>query len=227
MATAARLLAPDSRSAVLAELPAAIAGDDGAARRFARAWHALVVELLADRPEAPSTAADVLDHVALTAPFLPGGPLRALVSAAAGIIPSMTGSAPAIAPLELPDTLEYRRFARAVLRELSGTGSGLERVMATWQLSITDVARLFGVARQAVQQWLDDGVPPARQVKLLAILRMAELLERNLQPERISAIVRTTARTYGARSILEAIADNDQAAVLESIERSFDWSSSA
>jgi hypothetical protein len=227
MATATRLLDPDTRDAVLAELPAAIAGDDAAARRYARAWHALVEELLADRPGVSSTAADILDHVAITAPFSPRGPLQALVSATAGIIPSMTGSFPATAPFELPDPLDYQRFARVVLRELSGAGTGLERVMAAWQLSISDVARLFGVARQAVQQWLDVGVPPARQVKLVAILRTAELLERNLQAERIAAVVRTPARAYGGRSILEATAADDHAAVLASVERSFDWSSTA
>ena len=54
--------------------------------------------------------------------------------------------------------------------------------MAGWQLSVSDVARLFGVTRQAVQQWLEDGVPAARQPKLLQILRIGDLLERNLQP---------------------------------------------
>lgn len=225
MATAARLLTSNTRDVVLAELPAAITGDEVAARRYARAWHELVEELLADRPGVSSAAADVLDHVALTAPFLPGGPIRALVSAAAAIIPSMTGTSRAASPLELPDTLDYHRFARAVLRELSGAGTGLERVMAAWQLSVTDVGRLFGVARQAVQQWLDDGVPPARQVKLLAMLRVAELLERNLQPERIPAVVRAPARTYGGRSMLEAITADEHEAVLASAERSFDWSS--
>ena len=56
---------------------------------------------------------------------------------------------------------------------------------------------------------------------------MAELLERNLQPERIPAVVRTPARAYGGRSILEAIAADDHDAVLASVERSFDWSSTA
>lgn len=227
MATAGRLLDSNARDAVLAELPAAVAGDEAAARRYARAWHTLVVELVADRLGAPPAAVGVLDHVALTAPFSPGGPLRALVSAAASIIPSMTVSTPATAPIELPDTLDYRRFARVVLRELSGSGTGLERVMAAWQLSVTDLARVFGVARQAVQQWLNSGVPPARQVKLLAVLRVAELLERNLQPDRIPAVVRTSARSYGGRSILEAIAAGDHDAVLASVERSFDWSATA
>ena len=224
MATAARLLVP-ARDAVRSELPAAIAGDEAAARRYARAWHALVTEVLADHPDAPPTAADVLDHVALTAPFFRGGPSRALMSAAAAIIPSMTATSSATPPLELPSTLDYQRFVRVVLRELSGAGTGLERVMAAWQLSITETAGLFGVARQAVQQWLRDGLPPGRQVKLLAVLRIAELLERNLQPDRIPAIVRIPATAYGGRSILEAIADDDHDAVLASVERSFEWSS--
>jgi hypothetical protein len=104
MAIVTHTSASDAQSAVLADLPAALAGDEAAARRYARAWHALVRELLVGRAEAPSAAADVLDHLALTAPFAPEGPLRALMSAAGGIIPAMTGSVPATAP-SVPDTL--------------------------------------------------------------------------------------------------------------------------
>ena len=68
----------------------------------------------------------------------------------------------------MPAPIHYERFTHAVLDELSGRGSELARLMAGWQLSISDVARLFGVTRQAVQQWLEDGVPAARQPKLLA-----------------------------------------------------------
>ena len=224
MTTAA--IATDTRQ-VLAELPAALSGDEAAARRYARAWHELVRELLASRPNAPAAAADVLDLVALTAPFAAGGPLRALMSAASGILPSKSRSAPPTVPLEIPDTLDYQRFARVVLQELSGAGTGLERVMAAWQLSVTDVARLFGVARQAVQQWLGQGVPPARQPKLTALLRLAELLERNLRPERIPAIVRAPADAYGGRSILQTIADDKHDSLLDVVERSFDWSATA
>ncbi len=149
------------------------------------------------------------------------------MSAAAAIIPAMTISFPVTPAMQLPDSLDYQRFARVVLRELSGAGTGLERVMVSWKLSVTDVARLFGVARQAVQQWLEVGMPPARQVKLLAMLRLGELLESNLQPERIPAVVRAPAKAYRGRSILEAIAADDHDAVLESVERSFDWSSTA
>jgi hypothetical protein len=219
------IIATDAHHAVLDELPAALSGDDAAARRYARAWHELVLEVLATRPGAPPAAADVLDHVALTAPFATGGPVRALMSAASGIMPSMARSAPPTVRLALPDVLDYQRFARAVLQELSSTGTGIERIMAAWQLTVTDVARLFGVARQAVQQWLGQGVPPARQAKLTAVLRLVELLERNLQPGRIPAIVRAPADAYGGRSILQTIAADEHERLLDTIERSFDWSS--
>lgn len=227
MAIATRASVSDAQSAVLADLLAALGGDEAAARRYARAWQALVRDLLAGCAGAPSAAANVLDHLALTAPFAPGGPLRALMSAAGGIIPAMTGSVPATAPLQLPDTLDYQRFCRTVLQELSGAGTGLEHLMAAWQLSVADVARLFGVARQAVQQWLSGGVPAARQPKLATVQRIADLLERNLQPDRIPAVVRTPADEYGGRSMLRAIGDDDHDELLASVERSFDWSATA
>ena len=69
-------------------LPKALRGDAAAARRYARAWRGLVRTLLASYDSA-AAAADVLDHVALTAPFHPDGPIQALLSAAAGIIQGM------------------------------------------------------------------------------------------------------------------------------------------
>jgi hypothetical protein len=212
--------------AILSPLADAISGDEAAARRYARAWRRLVRDLV-DESTAPEATVDVLDHLALTAPFAPGGPVAALVSAAGGIIEDVPLSPPRTDPATLPDPLAYQRFSRVVLLELSGAGTGLERLMAAWQLSITDVARLFGVARQAVQQWLDDGAPAARQSKLATILRIADLLDRNLLPERVPGIVRTPAPAYGDRSILQAIAADDHDAVHEAVARSFDWASTA
>jgi transcriptional regulator with XRE-family HTH domain len=99
--------------------------------------------------------------------------------------------------------------------------------MTGWQLSVSDVARLFGVTRQAVQQWLEGGVPPARQPTLLQILRIADLLQGNLQSSRIPAVVRSDAAAYGGRSMLELIADGRHDELLGSVERSFDWASTA
>jgi transcriptional regulator with XRE-family HTH domain len=207
-------------------LPRALHGEAAAARRYVKAWRGLVRALLASH-DAAAAAADVLDHLALTAPFHPDGPINALLSAATGIISGMRPSAVSSPPAPLPAPLEYERFAVAVLHELSGPGSDLARLMAGWELSISDVARLFGVSRQAVQQWLDGGVPAARQPKLLQILRIGDLLERNLEPLRIPAVVRSDAGAYGGRSMLEMIADDRYDELLESVERSFDWASTA
>jgi transcriptional regulator with XRE-family HTH domain len=179
-------------------------------------------------PRAPASAADVLDHLALTAPFNPDGPLRALVSVASGIIPGMdVPTMSRMAPKALPGSVDYQRFARVVLAELSGAGTGIERVMAAWGLTVTDVARLFGVRRQAVQQWLDEGVPGARQPKLHTIREIADLLKRNLLPERIPGIVRAPSEAYDGRSMLELIAMDRQDELLDSVRRSFDWAWSA
>jgi len=207
-------------------LPRALRGEAAAARRYAKAWRGLVQALLASH-DAGAAAGDVLDHLALTAPFHPDGPINALLSAAAGIISGMRPSAISSHPAPLPAPVEYERFALAVLQELSGSGSDLARLMAGWQLSVSDVARLFGVTRQAVQQWLDDGVPGARQPKALQILRIADLLERNLERPRIPAVVRSDAGAYGGRSMLEMIAEDRHDELLESVERSFDWASTA
>ena len=229
MATAARTrLDPEVASEVERRLEAALAGDERAARRYARAWHQLVRTICSDHPGAPASAVDVLDHLALTAPFDPAGPIGALVSVAAGIMPGMDVSTiPRTARKALPASVDYQRFARVVLAELSGAGTGLERLMAAWGLTVTDVARLFGVRRQAVQQWLDERVPGARQPKLHTILETADLLERNLLPERIPGIVRAPSEAYGGRPMLELIAKDHQDELLESVRRSFDWAWSA
>lgn len=207
-------------------LPKALRGEAAAARRYARAWRGLVRWLLASH-DAAAAAADVLDHVALTAPFHPDGPIQALLSAAAGIIQGLRSSSISSPPAPLPSPTHYERFTLVVLDELAGGGSELARVMAGWHLSVSDVARSFAVTRQAVQQWLEDGVPAARQPKLLQIVRIADLLERNLQPSRIPAVVRSDAAAFGGRSMLELIAEDRQDELLASVERSFDWASTA
>jgi hypothetical protein len=206
-------------------LPRAVRGDAAAARRYARAWSGLVRALLEDH--GGGAAARVLDLVALTAPFHPQGPLQALMSAAAGIMPDMRAPSLDSTAARMPGPLAYERFASIVLEELSGAGTGLEHLMASWRLSVADVARLFDVSRQAVQQWLVEGVPPARQPKLLQLQRIADLLERNLRPERIPAVVRSDAEAYAGRSMLASIADDRQDELLASVERSFDWAATA
>lgn len=226
-ATATRLDA-EASAEVRRSLPLALRGDEGGCIAYARAWKRLVADLLASCPDAPDAAVGVLERLALTAPFEPEGPFRALVSVAAGIIPGMeVPTTTRTRPAPPPDPIGLARFTRLVLAELVGAGTGLEALMASWRLSITDVARVFGVRRQAVQQWLAEGVPPGRQPKLLAILGIADLLERNLLPERIPAVVRAPSPADGGASMLEVLAADRHEELLERTRRSFDWAWSA
>ncbi len=209
-------------------IPDALRGDERAARRYARAWRGVVAALLAQHPETPAAAASVLDHLALTAPFDPAGPQHALMSAASGIISGMAPPATPrrVASATLPDPADYQRFSRFVLSELSGAGTGLENLLAAWHMTITEMGTLFGVRRQAVGQWLDDGVPAVRLPKLATMLRLADLLERNLFAERIPAVVRTPSDRWNRATMLDLIAADRHEELLADVARSFDWAAS-
>lgn len=210
-------------------IPDALRGDERAARRYARAWCNLVVALLTEHPEAPAGTAMVLGHHALTAPFDPAGPQHALMSAAAGIISGMAPPAtPHRPPVTMPpDPADYQRFSRYVLSEVSGAGTGLEGLLAAWHMTVTEMGTLFGVRRQAVGQWLDDGVPALRMPKLATMLRVAELLERNLLSERIPAVVRAPSDRWNGATMLDLIVADRHEELLVDVARSFDWAASA
>lgn len=209
-------------------LPAALAGDEDAARRYARAWHQLVLGLVGSRSRSPASAVEVLDRLSLTAPFDPLGPINALMSVAASIIDHM-GQRSSIrsSPVILPVAIDFDGFTRAVLDELSDAGSTLRSLLVSWQVSTAEAARLFSVTRQAMQQWLEGGVPPARQPKVLAVLRIADLLSRNVRPERIPGIVRSPAAGYDGATMLQLIAKDRHQELLDSVARSFDWAATA
>ena len=208
--------------------PAALAGDEDAARRYARAWHRLVLQLAGSASRTPASAVEVLDRLSLTAPFDPLGPIHALMSVASTIIGDMN-QRPSVrsSPVILPASIDFDGFTRAVLDELSGAGSAIRSLLSSWQLSIAEAARLFGVTRQAVQQWLAGDVPAARQPKVLAVVRIADLLSRNIMPERIPGIVRSPAPGYDGATMLQLISQDRHQELLDSVARSFDWAATA
>ena len=209
-------------------LPAALAGDEDAARRYARAWHQVVLQLVGSASRAPASSVEVLDRLALTAPFDPLGPTHALMSVASAIIGDMNRRPSARSSLvTLPASMDFDGFTRAVVDELSGAGSTIRSLLSSWQLSIAEAARLFGVTRQAMQQWLAGDVPPARQPKVLAVVRIGDLLSRNIRPERISGIVRSPAPGYAGATMLQLIAQDRHQELLDSVARSFDWAATA
>lgn len=125
------------------------------------------------------------------------------------------------------DDRSVQEFERVVDRVVDGSVSPLEEVIDSFDLSYTDAGRLFGVTRQAVSQWLVEGIPAYRQAKVTTVAQVASLLRHYLVPERIPGIARKPADAYGGRSMLDMIESDDQLELLELTRHSFDWASTA
>lgn len=137
--------------------------------------------------------------------------------------------APPAKPLRAGDDLAAQRFQLGVRRELSqpDSESPLARLMRLFRLSKSELGRLFGVSRQAVDGWLTIGVPAERQEKLATLLALADLLERKLKSDRIPGIARRNADAYGGQTMLELITADRQDELLALVRDSFTWSQAA
>ncbi len=123
---------------------------------------------------------------------------------------------------------QFTRFSRGVWSELEGPGRPqLEVLMDSFALNKTEVARLFGVRRQAIDQWLSSGVPAHRTEKLASVLATADLLTNKLKAGRVPGVVRRPSDAFGGRSILECIASDRHLEVLDSLHETFDWAATA
>ncbi|MDX6535863.1 MAG: hypothetical protein QOD37_204 [Gaiellales bacterium] len=103
----------------------------------------------------------------------------------------------------------------------------LARALRVLDVSVSEAGRLFGVSRSAVEQWLERGVPAARLSRAANLARIADILERNVKPERIAAVVREPAAAYGGRSLLALVGDGRDEEARALLEQAFDWSRTA
>ncbi len=184
-----------------------------------------------------SIGGSLLDQLALSAPFSQWVTrFGAGRGAALCLVGRLRDAIPGLSPIPagpggLPHwdvgPAAFARFARQVWVELQEQQPLLQRIESVFGLSRTELAGLFEVRRQAVSQWIDDGIPSARRPKALVVAQIADLLERNLLQDRIPAAVRTPARAYGNRSMLDMIADDRHERLLELVRDSFDWATSA
>lgn len=99
----------------------------------------------------------------------------------------------------------------------------LAHVIEVWDLSLTDVAAMFAVSRQAVAKWLDVGIPPDRAPAVADLAATTELLVRYIRRDRIPAVVRRTAPGLGGTSLLELAQRGDTTAVLAGTRAMFQF----
>lgn len=125
------------------------------------------------------------------------------------------------------DEFDIRRFTRLVVQELDGDQPPLLRISEVFDLSATELGRLFGVSRQAAAQWLDEGVPSARQAKAATVAAIADILAQRLKRSRIAGMARRPADAYDGKTMLELIEADQQNRLLESVRGSFDYAAAA
>ena len=184
------------------------------------------------------TSIELLRSFAADAPF---SPWVQLMGPGAGVALDLLARAralvPGVEPLLLPaeaafpriddDPEALLRFRRLVAQALQAEQSDLERAQDVFGLSVTELAGLFGVTRQAASLWLIDGPPSARLSKVASVAAVADILAHRLKPARIAGIVRKPTAAYGGRSMLELIAADEHEWLLESVRRSFDYAATA
>jgi len=246
VASAAEKIAGEAIAEIEHVLPKALAGDRHNVCLYFDAYTNLTAKMLEAvnqvRPnlivffdEAHQVA---LEGEAMQAPF--SGWVRAMgpgKGVALAVVASLRQTIPEAEPLPAPTrkhlpgrSLEDRdlvRFYRLMTDCLERSELPLERVRRVLDLNRTELASLFGVSRQAVERWEAQGVPADRAEKLSAVNAIVDLLEAQLKPDRISAVVRRSASAYGERSILEAIAAGEEELVLSELRDAFNWASAA
>ena len=178
-----------------------------------------------------------LEQEAISAPFSAWvgtlGPGEGTAGAVAAMLRSLLRGTAALTPPNgrLPewelDERQVIRFSRAVLDELARSETPLEHIGEVLGLTRTQLASLFGVRRQAIDQWAVRGVPADRQEKLATIGEIADLLTGKLKRDRIPGVVRRAAPAYGDRSMLDAIAAGAEDEVLAELRDAFDWAAAA
>lgn len=117
----------------------------------------------------------------------------------------------------------------AALVEMTETAapSPPQRIMRLFGMDRTELARLFHVKRQAVEQWETRGVPSNRQAKVATILAVGEFLSRKLRAGTLPGVARMRAKAYGDRTMLDLIAADEHEALLAGVRASFDWAATA
>jgi DNA-binding transcriptional regulator YdaS (Cro superfamily) len=179
-----------------------------------------------------------LEQEAMSVPFSDWvGTYGAGKGTAVAVVALLRATLPGVEPLASPrdrrlpswplDEQGVVRFYRAVVDELSDTETPLGHIASVLGLTQTELAKLFGVRRQALDQWVVRGVPAERQAKLATLGEIADLLAARLKGDRIPGVVRRPASAYGGRSILAATADGDEEAVLTELRDAFDWAAAA
>lgn len=101
-----------------------------------------------------------------------------------------------------------RTLANAMERVFRARGSHeLLTVKTAFALTPKELGGLFGVSRQAVDKWMDSGVPTRHVAEVDRVAEIARDLKRRFKAQRLPAIVRGPMAILDSRSIYDVLRD--------------------
>lgn len=100
----------------------------------------------------------------------------------------------------------------------------LDRITRLWDVSASQIGKMFGVSRQAATTWLHDGPPAARADQIALLDQSTNLLAQWIKRERIPAVVRRPIDQLGGRSRLEVALAGEFELLRDELNDTFDVS---
>lgn len=108
------------------------------------------------------------------------------------------------------------------------TRAGLRRVTETLDLRNGDLAHLIGAESEVVDSWLASDLPPPRWMpKIATIIKIADMLRKELREGHPRIVVRKPAEAYGNLTMLDLIATNQHEWLAQDLEEMFEYSTTA
>ena len=94
-------------------------------------------------------------------------------------------------------------------------------IIEVWGLSQTGAARIFGVSRRTVGEWLRQGIPPDRAPEISDLAAATVLLVRYLKRDRIPAVVQRPIRALDGTSLSDFLGRGDTQTLLSACRAMF------
>jgi hypothetical protein len=113
-----------------------------------------------------------------------------------------------------------RRLVDRLDHELNA--SPLQRTVRLWDISATQLGRMFGISRQAASKWLTEGPPAGRRDQVAVLGQATDLLDQWVKRERIPAVVRRPVDRLGGRTRLEVALDGEFELLRDELADTFD-----
>ena len=98
----------------------------------------------------------------------------------------------------------------------------LVRLQQVWSLSDVETARIFGVSRQTLSRWRQQGIPPQKMPALADLSIATDALDHYVKRDRIPTLVRRQATNLGNCSLYELACAGRHAEIRAAVGNMFD-----